>query len=80
MSTSDPSMVDTATLLGSLRSDLAKIDGKLWEAVGWLREARVTVAELERRAITPPPNHSADDGGSTSATKAGSGTNTGKED
>lgn len=54
MSTSDPSQVDTAQLLQSLKADLDTINGKLWNAVEFLREARVTVAELERRFSKDP--------------------------
>jgi len=48
--TSDPSLVDTATLMASLERDLGQVNRLMWDAAGFLREGRATLAELNRRA------------------------------
>jgi hypothetical protein len=56
----DPSLVDTATLLVSMRNDIAQARAKLIEAWRWLDQANVTAWELEARArsgIDPPQSH-----------------------
>jgi len=47
---SDPTAVDTATLIASAYRDLAAINTKLWDAAEMIREARATLGELARRA------------------------------
>lgn len=54
MSTSDPSLVDSLTLLKSLERDIQNaldnlMNERINTAAGWLCEARATVAELKRR-------------------------------
>lgn len=51
MASSDPSQVDTPTLIRSARHDVEQAMSLVWDAHKWLTEARATVAELERRAL-----------------------------
>jgi hypothetical protein len=51
--TSDPSLVDTATLLASLRRDIGQASARIHEAGNFLSEAMVTAWELERRIVKP---------------------------
>lgn len=46
---SDPTAVDTATLIASATADLALINQKLWDAAETLRETKAVLAELARR-------------------------------
>jgi hypothetical protein len=45
----DPSLVDTATLISSLRSDIGLAMARHLEAYNFLQQARATFSELERR-------------------------------
>lgn len=63
MSGSDPSQVDSATLLRSLARDLGMARGKMIEAADWLSEALVTVYELSRRADEEAKKSPAGEGG-----------------
>jgi len=52
----DPSMVDTPTLLVSMRHDIAKARALLIDAHRLLDAANVTAWELEQRAKREPPD------------------------
>ena len=49
MSTSDPSQVDTATLLKSLQRDVAEAQVCTHQAHRWLQAASATIWEIQRR-------------------------------
>jgi hypothetical protein len=54
MTTSDPTLVDTPTLIRSAKRDLFEAQQRCRQAFDWLAEAQVTLAELERRANSDP--------------------------
>lgn len=55
MCADDPSLVDTATLLKSIRTSVAEASARLQEAVHLLQIAQVAAWEIERRAATALP-------------------------